>query len=151
MRVTTSDGSFGFLVESTDSPKFFVFQLVIDAQVLGDREPCILGTAMQQLQDLPTVSIDASPGNETLASGLLSELQANDESSDATLLPLAESLDALQLRGFINGSTVTFLAQQGGATEQSTSPILTSIPVPEYDAIVAAIVTYWTAADTQRL
>lgn len=80
MRVTTSDGLFGSLVERTDSPRFFVFQLAMNEQLLGDRGPCILGTAMHQLRRRPRRVLSnrarASPSSSTPATRPMQSYQA---------------------------------------------------------------------------
>lgn len=49
MRVSTDDEQFGFLVTRLTGSDMFKFHLIMSGQLIGDSEPCILGSAMKQL------------------------------------------------------------------------------------------------------
>lgn len=145
MRLTTSDGLFGFVIEPTTTAKFMVFQIVIEGQLIGDRAPCILGTAMQQLRNLAVINVGLPHSQKASPSVIFSALQTNDDWNDATLLPLAESLDSWQVRGFADHSEIVFLARQNGGPKESHSFRMATLPVQEYDFIVKALIDFWAA------
>jgi len=145
MRVTTSDGAFGFVIERTDAPRFFVFQLVIGGELTGDRDPCILGTAMHQIKYLDALDIDPVLVARMDAPEIIAALRSRDSWNDRSLRPLAESLDLWWVRGFICGTDVVFIAGQGSVEGEGPQRIA-KVPIEDYDPIAGAVVDFWTAA-----
>ncbi len=143
-RFTSRDGSFGFLVEAMDGTRFFTFQLIIGGELLGDREPCILGTAVNQLQNLVAVGLDQrSFATKDEAFKALSELKTRDDWNDATLRPLAESLDRWDVRGFSQESSAVFLALPDA---DSCSIKVAVVDLDEYQSLVKSLADYWRSA-----
>ena len=113
MRFLTDSGEFGFLISPTTSPRFFRFQLIVRGQIVGDRDPCILGTAMQSLPNLMVAKAPELLDRERSAEEVWELLVENDEVHDRTLLPLAESFDGLSIRGYFRGDEAVFLWATG--------------------------------------
>jgi hypothetical protein len=121
------------------------FQLVIDGELFGDREPSIIDSTMQELRSVPTLDVDPAVVSRLSAAEILAELRADDTWNEATLQPSAESLDGAQVRSFICGTDVSYLA--GGGVEGSVPMRIAKVSLDDYAQIVEAAVNYWTAAE----
>lgn len=142
MRITTSDGTFGFVIEPTEAADFQIFQLVIDSEVIGDREPCILGTAMRQLRNLAVLDLGPLGPSGFSAPEILSTIKSRDDWNDATLRHLAESIDRWDLRGYSTGSEAVFIARPNGPNDVQV--LLTAVvPLSDYVPIVDVLVQHW--------
>src|SRR5436305_5237534 len=105
MRFSTDDGRFGFVVTPVNDLGLFRFQIVIAGQLVGDTEPCILGTAMKQIGKL--YRVDGSNADQVIADAAraLAALRSDDKMNDATMLSLAESLDRWRVFGYLSGES----------------------------------------------
>lgn len=149
MRFLTDDGSFGFLVTPLPGHDMFRFQLVIGSHLIGDSEPCILGSAMYRLGHLDRLDDERLSQVLQDPGGVMSTLES-DEFHDAAVLSLAESLDGWAVDGYVHHDSVVMLARQYHR-QVATGPILVSVVVrTEYDPIVDAMHSYWAKASNSR-
>src|SRR5256885_734995 len=142
MRFSTDDGRFGFIVTPVNDLGMFRFQVVIGGQLVGDTEPCILGTAMKQIGKL--CRLDGNNPDQVIAdpAGALAALRSDDKMHDARMLSLAESLDRWRVFGYLSGENAILLAQKDEGSAVA-AVILSVVPVIQYEAIVDAVRTYW--------
>lgn len=143
MKVSTDDGQFGFLVTRLAGRDMFRFQLIISGQVIGDSEPCILGSAMKQLGNLRTLDDERLAELSSNPAAVIFALRTDQFLHDASTLSLAESLDQWLLNGFVYDGYVVMLAQdyRDGA---APGVLLTSIvDTVQYHSIFHAVCGYW--------
>lgn len=145
MRFLTDDGLFGFRVAPTAGRGLFRFQILIDDKLMGDEEPCILGSAMTRLRILHEMDDDrldparSSPGN------LISILRSNEILHDAAVLSISESLDSWLLYGYVYNEKVTILGQMylsNGAMGAATAAVVSR---GEFESVVTIVRTYWSS------
>jgi hypothetical protein len=147
MRFLTDNGEFGFLVSPLVGRDMFQFRLIIAGQIVGDGEPCILGSAMKQLAHLPHLDDERLVSISSDPAAVISALNFDEELHDATTLALAESLDRWSIHGYVYKDSAVMLAQEYGE-DATESPLLTSIvEVAEYDSIVDVICSYWSVTN----
>jgi hypothetical protein len=148
MRFLTDDGRFGLLVAPSLGRNMFRFQMIIGGQLIGDSDPCILGSAMRQIGDLAHVT-DPRFGSlpEHLAE-MMPLLRCDQEIHDATTLSLAGSLDAWLINGHIYQGSVTFVAMRDRAALDSA--LISTISLTEYELVAGASCEYW-ETHTNRL
>jgi hypothetical protein len=143
MRFLTDDGLFGFLVTPVAGPGMFRFQLVIDGRLIGDTEPCFLGTAMGDLGSLPHLDDERlgrlSSDRDIVLSALLSEEQLHD----AATLPLAESIDHWLIHGYVYKGDVVMIARADEDGSLTGPTWISVVRSTEYDAIFDAAHSYW--------
>jgi hypothetical protein len=143
MRFLTDNGEFGFLIRPLTGRGMFQFQLVVAGQVIGDSEPCILGSAMKQLGSLPRLDDERLALISSDPAVVMSALRSDEELHDATTLSLAESLDRWSINGYMYKGSAVMLAEACGE-DSATSPLLVSIvDAAEYQSIVDVIRSYW--------
>jgi len=134
MRVSTDDGRFGFILEPV-AGDMVRFQIIVDGRSIGDDGPCIIGSAIYQLQRLKTLD-DGRLGclpDDPVAVSLA--LRTDEDLHDAATLSLAESLDQWLIHGYIFNGRVAILAQEYERGELA-GPILVSVlDKAEYDRI----------------
>lgn len=149
MRATTDDGRFGVILARTRAgaaydPRFFSYQLIIDGTVVGDDEPSIPFTAVRSLLDLKRLDDPRLAGSSGDPEATLAVLRADEVLNDSSLAGNAESLDGWDVRAFIRGGSVTWLAQaydtRRSTLEGGTHAI--TVPEVEYVGIAAAVVAY---------
>jgi hypothetical protein len=143
MRFLTDDGRFGFLVTPLTGHGMFRFQLVIDGQLIGDTEPCFLGTAMYQLGNLPHLDDERlgllSSDPDVVLSSLLSEEQLHDRAT----LSLAESLDLWLIHGYVYEGNVVMIARGDEDGSLAGPTWISVVRSAEYDSVFDAAHRYW--------
>lgn len=158
MKFLADDGRFGIVITPTGWRHMYQFRLVIDGRLIGDAEPCIIGSAIMCLGDLK------APGDPRLSLGLsdpaaLARLVASigglDAESgeepdsadtnlhDGTVLSLAESLDSWLVLGFRHDRRVIFLASQYRADGILGPVAAAAIEPSAYDPLVEMARAYW--------
>jgi hypothetical protein len=143
MRISTDDERFGFIVTHLTGRDMFRFQLIISGQVIGDSEPCILGSAMKQLGNLRTFDDERLAELSSDPAAVIFALRTDQFLHDASTLSLAESLDEWMVNGFIYDGRVVMLAQDY-RDEAAPGVLLTSlVDTVEYDSIFHAVHGYW--------
>ena len=143
MRFSTDDGRFGFIIAPSDYRKFFRFQLVVDGDVIGDEEDCILGTAIMSLGDLNQLDDGRLADVGTDAMKVLPLLQTDELLHDAATLSIAESLDHWATYGFKYKENVVILAHPYREDGSIPSVSVSVVPSDSYDSIIDAVRTYW--------
>jgi len=151
VRVSTDDGLFGIIATPLDGKGMFRFQLIVGGTLLGDEQPCILGSAMYRLRNLRRLDDAALSGRAADPETLFASLLSDDALHDAVVLELAESLDDWMVVGFLYGETVFVLAQAYEARSVRTGPVVWSrVPVSHYTAIVETVHSYWVRVNAER-
>jgi len=143
MRFSTDDGQFGLIVTPTSWNKMFRFQLIVDAAVVGDTEPCILGSAMQQLSNLHRLEDPRLARARVDPAGTMSVLCSDDSLYDLSMLNGAESLDHWLVRGYINGETAVVMSQPAEGPESERSIRVAVVPLRDFESVVRSAVGYW--------
>lgn len=141
MRFLDDSGRFGLLVSPVSGHRMFRFQLVVDGQLVGDSDGCILGSVMTQLKNRPHLDdkrldlLDADPLQ-------FMEMLADDEFlHDSTIMSSVESLDRWTVYCYVRATRFIVVAQK---VAPEASPILvSSIHEAEFDSIVEAARNYW--------
>ncbi|MER7039634.1 hypothetical protein [Streptomyces microflavus] len=151
MRFLTDDGRFGFLVAPSEGRGMFRFQLIIDSQLIGDAEPCILGTAMARLRGLAHLEDDRLGLLFSNRDAVLSALLAEEELHDRTTLSIAESLDDWLIHGYVYKGDVVVVAR-GDEDGSLMGPTLVSVVASvEYDPIIEAVRGYWSSVNSSSI
>lgn len=146
VRFSTDDGQFGLVVSPRPSRGMFAFQLVIDSQVIGDDEPAILGSVMQELQHRPTFDTQQLPDARTNPASVV-ELLLADKRYESAMLRGAESLDRWLVWLYIQQAHAFALAQAAKGNHR-TGPILVSVIDPtDLRPLLDAVIRYWTEAN----
>jgi hypothetical protein len=146
MRFATDDGHFGLIVAPAGEPwdsRFFRFQLIVDSVILGDSEPCILGSMMRKLQNLPKLEDSRLAPPHSDPAGMMSVLRSDAALNDPSLLNGAESLDRWLVHGYIHGTTAVVM---GEPVEPPAGPRVISVaavPLRDFESIVISAVRYW--------
>lgn len=144
MRFSTDDGRFGFIVSPLAGHQMFRFQIVIDGQVIGNTEECILGSAMARLANLRSLDDERLTGLSVEPALLLSMLRADEVLHDDVVLSLAESVDRWLICGYIHKGNAAMLAQEYDNDGTLVGRVLVSmVPIIEYDAVVSMARSYW--------
>ncbi len=158
MKFLADDDRFGIAVTPAGCRHMYQFRLVINGRLIGDAEPCIIGSAIMRLSDLKTLSdprlslglsdpaalvrLVASIGGLDIESGEEPD-SVDTDLYDGTVLSLAESLDSWLVLGFRHDRSVVFLASQyrtGGALDPVTAAV---IEPPVYDPLVEMSRVCW--------
>jgi hypothetical protein len=150
VKFVDDDGRFGIILTPEDGQHFYRFRLVIDGRVIGDTDPCIIGSAMNSLGHLHALS------DRRLSSGLsdpdaLMQLLQDDEFHDATTLSIAESLDSWLLCGYRYEGSVVFVAREDSVRDTSGDVLAANIDQFLYDSIFEMASTYWTKCEATAL
>jgi hypothetical protein len=134
------------------------FRLVINGCLIGDTEPCIIGSAIVGLADLKALSdprlslglsdpaalvrLVTSAGAMDIGSGEEPD-DADADLHDGIVLELAESLDSWLVLGFRHDRRVVFLASEyhaGGGLGPVAAAV---IEASAYDPLVETVRMYW--------
>ncbi|MEV7416887.1 hypothetical protein [Streptomyces sp. NPDC089919] len=151
MRFLTDDGRFGFLVAPLNGIGMFRFQLIVDGQLIGDTEPCILGTAMARLGDLTHLDDDRLSLLSSDREAVLSALLTEEKLHDRTTLSIAESLDDWLIHGYAFKGNVVIVAR-GDEDGSLTGPTLVSVVTSaEYAPIIEAARSYWSSVKSSSI
>ena len=143
MLISTDDGHFGFVIARLAGHGMFRFQMIIGGQVIGDQEPCMLGSAMHRLGNLASLN-DARLGrlSESPAE-VVRILRSEEEFHDAVTLSLAESLDQWLIQSYLYRGDATVLAQEYRNGELD-GPVLVSVVSPQdYHSLVELVGHFW--------
>lgn len=144
MRFSTDDGRFGFIVTPLAGRHMFRFQMIIESQVIGDTEECILGSAMATLANLKPLDDERLARLSSDPAAVLSTLSLDETLHDDAVLSLAESVDRWLMCGYIYEGNATMLAQEYGTGDDLVGRVLVSVvPAVEYSTIIAAVRSYW--------
>lgn len=144
MRLSTTDGDFGFFLDPVvGMDRFFIFHVVVGGREFGDDEPCIAGSAMGRLRCPPVIEDPRLDPRVASPAAALAAIRSDDRLNDATLSPLGESLDRYDLRSYRIGDVVVFSARDGFDHEPNRMLVRSVIPGSEYDSIVGQLVQYW--------
>jgi len=143
MTFATSDRQFGVVLTPCPGQgrwqhSFFVFQLIINDQVIGDAEPCLPYSAMRQLRQLPELDADRLPDVLREPHRALELLLTVEDLHDRAVLGGAESLDRWFACLYRQGPTVVALAQAHQGTELAGPILVAVITRAAYDAVVDA-------------
>ncbi|MGW2057945.1 hypothetical protein ACWCOZ_29225 [Streptomyces sp. NPDC001840] len=142
----TDDGRFGFLVAPLAGRGMFRFQLVIDGRLIGDTDPCILGTAMARLGSLAHLDDERLDLLFSDMDVVLSALLTEEELHDRTTLSIAESLDDWLIHGYVYKGNVVMVAR-GDENGSLAGPALISVVTSsEYEPIIESARNYWSKA-----
>ncbi len=157
MKFLADDDRFGIVVTPAGWRHMYQFRLVIGGRLIGDAEPCIIGSAMMRLDSLTTLSdprlslgltdptalvrLVASTGALDIESGEEPD-SADTDLHDCTVLSLAESLDSWLVLGFRHDRGVVFLATYRAGC--APGPVTAAVIEPSvYDSIVEMARVYW--------
>jgi hypothetical protein len=143
VRFSTDDGQFGLIVTPTSWNKMFRFQLIVDGAVVGDTEPCILGSAMRQLSSLHRLDDPRLARARVDPAGTMSVLCSDDPLYDLSMLNGAESLDRWLVRGYINGESAVVMSQPAEGPESERSIRVAVVPLRDFESVVRSAVGYW--------
>ena len=143
MRFSTNNGCFGFIVAPLTGRHMFRFQIVIESQVIGDTDECILGSAMAVLANLKQLDDKRLARLSVDPAAVLSILRFDETLHDKAVLSLAESVDGWLICGYAYEGNVTMLAQKYEDVNLVGRVLVAVVPVAEYDAIVGAARGYW--------
>lgn len=146
MIFATPEGNFGFVVAKLPGQHMFQFQLILDGHLVGDREPCIIGSAMAALGELPCLEdqeLDLLPSDPA---SVASFLDSDAELHDATTLSIAESLDCWWLRGYVHGGAAVILARERRQGQSVGEFIVSVVSWAEYKDAHGAAYDYWLSA-----
>jgi hypothetical protein len=140
VRFLTDDGGFGLLIAPLPGRDMFRFQMIIGDQLIGDSEPCILGSAMWQLRNLPFLADSRFGSLRDHLAEVLPLLRCDQEIHDATSLSLAESLDLWLINGYIYQGSATVLAMHDPAAADSA--LISTMSLTAYEPVVGASYDY---------
>lgn len=143
MQFLTDDGGFGFLVTPLGGRNMFRFQLIIAGQVVGDSEPCILGSAMKRLGSLARLDDERLSLLSSEPATVVSILCSEEDLHDAAILSLAESLDHWMICGYMYQGSAVMLAQEYRASQVGNPLLISHIDAAEYGSIFDATRSYW--------
>lgn len=142
MRFLADDGMFGVLVSPQAGMNMFRFQLVVESQLIGDREPCIIGSAMRRLANIANLDVlDFDPAAAELS--FVAETLGSDEFHDSVTLSLAESLDAWLIFGLRHEGKLTMVAQENRKAKPTGDLLRSVVDSEEYSSIIASASRYW--------
>jgi hypothetical protein len=145
VRFLTNDGQFGLLVSQEAGLDMFRFQLIVDSRLVGDREPCIIGSAMRQLANVSSLS-DLGFDPVAAEPSLVAEILCSDEElHDSVTLPLAESLDGWLIFALVHEGKFIMVAQECRNVGPGGEVIRSIADLGEYSSIISAASGYWRA------
>jgi hypothetical protein len=146
MRFATDDGQFGLIVAPADEPwdsRFFRFQLIVDSVIMGDSEPCILGSMMRTLQNLPRLEDPRLARPRLGPTATMSVLRSDAALNDPSLLNGAESLDRWLVHGYIHGTTAVVMGEPAEPPAGPGTISVAVVPLRDFESIVISAVRYW--------
>ncbi|MFF7156114.1 hypothetical protein [Streptomyces sp. NPDC008139] len=139
----TEDGQFGFRITKLAGQHMFQFQLVIDGHLVGDQEPCIIGSAMAALGELPNLDDQRLDLLSSDSAAVISVLESDAEIHDAATLSIAESLDGWWLRGYVHGGKVVMLARERRHGRSMGALLSSIVACDEYKSVYKVTRDYW--------
>jgi hypothetical protein len=125
----------------------FRFQMIIDGQVIGDTDGCIIGSAVTGLTNLKQLEEPWLARVSTDPAAVLSILETDETLHDDTVLSIAESLDGWLICGYIYRGEATMLAQEIRGDDLVGPVLVSAVPMADYSAIVDAVRSYWLKND----
>jgi hypothetical protein len=147
MKFSTDDDRFGIIITPAAGRHMFVFQLVMDGRVLGDREPSIIGSAVWQLGHLNTLNDPRLAPDSADPSAIMQLLLAEEHLHDSTTVSGAESLDSWLVHSYKYGEYAVFIARESSVRETPGEVLIIAIEATLYDALVAVSSSYWIKCD----
>lgn len=142
MRFLDDSGRFGLLVSPVLGHRMFRFQLVLDGQLVGDRDGCILGSVMTQLKNRPHIDDKRLDMLDTDPAEFMELLAADEFLHDSTIMSSVESLDRWTVYSYVRAGLFIIVAQE--AAGQDASPIFVAgVDEVEFNSIVDAARRYW--------
>lgn len=140
----TDDGSFGIQLSpsATYGSRFFTFQLRIGGVVVGDREPSIVWSAVNELSRLPELDDARLHGAATDPQRALAAV-LTDETCNRALYQGAESLDQWLIAAYVHEGAAVWLARQFNRSDDNAQPVAVSVvDAVEFGDIAAAVRDY---------
>ena len=153
MKFLADDDRFGIVITPTEyrtpteGRRFYRFQLVVDGVLLGDTEPCIIGSAMNRLGNLHTLNDRRLSSGLSNPTKLMELLQVDEELHDPASLSLAESLDNWLLYGYRYEENVVFMAREYQSPEIFGDVLAVAIDSFVYDSLFEMALIYWIQCD----
>ncbi|MBQ1051317.1 hypothetical protein KBX50_22955 [Micromonospora sp. C51] len=142
MRFLDDDGRFGLLVSPLPGRRMFRFQIIVDGELVGDSEGCILGSVMTQLKNRPHIDDRRLDLLDTDPTGFMELLAWDEFLHDSTMMSGVESLDRWTVYSYVRAGRFTIVAQE--VSTQASSPILVArIDEDTFNSIVDATRAYW--------
>lgn len=143
MRFVTDGGQFGLLVSPMPGPDMFRFQVIIGDRIIGDDQPCILGSAMGELRNLSQFEhLGFDPVQDT-PDAVVSALNSSEKLHDLTTLSIAESMDGWDLQGLIFEGNFILLAREYGSDGAAGMILRTMVNRAEYEELIETAYRYW--------
>jgi hypothetical protein len=140
---STSDGQFGFVLTKVAGQNMFEFQLVIEGNLIGDREPCIAGSAMIVLGELRHLDDQRLGLLFSDRDALVAVLDSDEDLHDVVALSIAESLDGWWLRGYVYDGNVVLLARERRQGRVMGELLVSIVAMAEYGSVHGAASDYW--------
>lgn len=147
MKIVDDGDRFGIILTPAGSRHFYQFRLVVDAQVIGDTEPSIIGSAMNRLGHLHELNDRRLSSGLSDPGALMRLLQVDDELHDGTTLSISESLDSWFVCGYRYEGSVFFVAREDPGHGTSGDVLSVSIDQYLYDSIFEMAHIYWTKCE----
>lgn len=151
MRLSTDDGHFGLIVTPAGEPwdsRLFRFQLIVDSVIMGDWEPCILGSMMWKLQNLPRLEDPRLARPHLDPKATMSVLRSEAELNDPSLLNGSESLDGWLVRGYAHGTAAVVMGEPAEPAAGRGTISVAVVPLRDFESIVSTAVRYWRMVDS---
>lgn len=139
----TDDGGFGVVITPSSGEGMFQFRLVLRSVPVGDCEPCILGSAMDQLGGICSVDLAGIDPLTIDPDFLIEALVRNDEIHDSVVLSLAESMDGWLICGFIYEDKLVMVAKGRNDASEEERVASCVVGVAEYNSVVEKVREYW--------
>jgi hypothetical protein len=152
MRFVTDEGQFGLIVTPSGEPwdsRFFRFQFIVDAVIIGDSEPCILGSMMWKLQNFPRLEDPRLARPRLDPTATVSVLRSDAVLNDPSLLNGAESLDGWLVHGYIHGTTAVVMGEPAEPPAGRGTISVAVVPLRDFESIVSSAVHYWRLLDQE--
>jgi len=151
VQILSEDGSFGIRLTPALAQRFFIFEVVVGDEVLGDGEPAIEWSSVEALSSLRRAEDNRLDPDRNSASAILDLLISEDEPElyDQTLISFGEGMDGFVTRAYLWADEAVFLfrpaeAAVGGSTKMAR------ISTGELSALAAAALAAHTAFDEAR-
>ncbi|MEV7680066.1 hypothetical protein AB0O64_16130 [Streptomyces sp. NPDC088341] len=146
MRISTDDGRFGLILTPAGDPwdaRFFRFQLIVDSVIMGDSEPCVLGSMMLTLQNMARLEDPRLARPDADPAATLSVLRSDAALNDPSLLGAAESLDHCLVHGYVHGTNAIVIGKPAEPSAGTRTPHVAVVSLHDFQAIVTAAARYW--------
>jgi len=120
----------------------FRFQIIVDGQLVGDSEGCILGSVMTQLRSRPHIDDARLDLLDTDPVGFMELLTVDEFLHDSAMMSSVESLDRWTVYSYVRAGQFTIVAQE--VSPQASNPIfIAKIDEDDFNSIVDATRAYW--------